>query len=184
MAEIEEIGELMEEVFGSLEEGAEGEEALEEEREAKAEAIDEAKSETSAFQKCLDFLKRFRVPPEVKAFIKAIAENALAGVVMNAVNLALHKLIAKARGLEWKTLQIKKTKVKAKAQLTSDLSKILKKLAVWTEEKDDDVVDVGEGLLVITLPDLVLKFTEQMEKVSAFLKINFWISVNTFCGTE
>lgn len=183
MAEIEEIGELMEEVFGSLEEGAEGEEALEEEREAK-EAIDEAKSETSALQKYLDFLKRFRVPPEVKAFVNAIAENALAGVVMNAVNLALHKLIAKARGLEWKTLQIKKTKVKAKAQLTSDLSKILKKLAVWTEEKDDDVVDVGEGLLVITLPDLVLKFTEQMEKVSAFLKINFWISVNTFCGTE
>lgn len=91
--------------------------------------------------------------------------NAAIGAVLFSVNVVLAKAFGKASGGEKGTVQKKQNKVKAVAQLTSDVAKALNKLADWTKAKENDTVDAGDDITV-PLPDVLSKFTQPMGKVS------------------
>lgn len=162
--EFEAIEDILGELLGSIgEEEIGGDAALRESEEE----IEDAKSEKSAFSKVLDAIKRFKIPPEVKAFVKAVADNVFVCMFLNLLNVNQAQLMFELKHLELQSMKLKKAKTKAMAVLQKHLNKILEKIAIWkTAGHGQDVIDAGAGLLVVTLGDLLTQFTYKMEKVT------------------
>lgn len=165
MAKLEEIIELGEEVGEEVGEEA-GEEAAEEAAEEEvAEEMAEVRENVGRLRRCINALKEINWGQVVIQVAKFVAKNAVIGGIFWGVTVGLNKLIAKSSGSEKLALQTKQKKIKAMAHLLSDISDCFKKLADWIEEKKDITVDVGGGI-VVPLPDVLIKYTKPLEKVS------------------
>lgn len=161
MAELEEIIELGEEVGEEV-----GDEAAEEVAEEEvAEEMAEVRENVGRLGRCINALKEINWGQVVKQVAKFVAKNVVAGAIMWGVAVGLNKLTAKSSGSEKQALQTKQKKIKAMAQLMSDISDCFKKLADWIEDKKDITVDAGDGIMV-PLPDVLIKYTKPLEKVS------------------
>lgn len=162
---IEETGELIAEVDEGIDAEAAGEagEAGEAEEAFKAE-VAEARENVSMLGKAVDAFKELSLPQVLKSFTVFVGKNAAIGAILFGVNVLLQKLTSKATGGEKPDLKKKQQKVKAVAQLVSDVSKLLQKLSNWAKDKENVTVNVGDDIDV-PLPDLLSKFTKPMEKV-------------------
>lgn len=161
MAELEEIIELGEEVGEEV-----GEEAAEEAAEEEvAEEMAEVRENVGRLGRCINALKEINWGQVVKQVAKFVAKNVVIGGILWGVTVGLNKLIGKSSGSEKLALQTKQEKIKAMAQLLSDISECFKKLADWIEKKKNITIDVGSGITV-PLPDVLIKYTKPLEKVS------------------
>ena len=178
---MEDAGEILEDLdpFDGDDEDEEGggdgdeeEEKEEEEEEEEKEETEKAKENVGSLKKSLSLLKEIDLPHIVKSFAKFVVQNDAIGLIMYGVNVAMNKILKKSHGAEKHTIQRKKKKVKALAQLTTNLHKALDKLTKWAKEKKDVMVTVDAGI-EIPLPDLLKRFTKSLEKVSALLRVKF-----------
>ena len=161
MAELEEIIELGEEVGEEV-----GDEAAEEAAEEEvAEEMAEARENVGRLGRCIDVLKEISWGQVVKQVAEFVAKQIVIALIMWGVTVLLNKSMAKASGSEKQALQSKQKKMKAMAQLISDISDCFKKLADWIKEKKDITIDAGDGIMV-PLPDVLIKYTKPLEKVS------------------
>ncbi|KAL9960707.1 hypothetical protein ACROYT_G034194 [Oculina patagonica] len=172
LAELGELGELMGETEEGIEaEGAEAGEAEAGEAEAEGSAETAAEAEkaaesTSMLRRCVDALKKINWSVATREFVVFVGKNAAIGGILYGVNVVLQKMFGHGGGgggANQQKIQQKQKKVKALAQLTSDLTDALTKLANWTKEKEEVTVDAGEGITV-PLPDILSKFTKPMGK--------------------
>lgn len=166
MAGLEEALELLDESEEGIEAEADGEAEASEEM---ASEVKEASESVSKLRRSVDALKELNVPQVLKSFTKFIVKNAAIGAVLFGVNVALHKLYDDKGTCKpaCKTIQQKQKKVKAIAELTSDVGNTLTKLTKWAKDNEDVKVEVSKGITV-PLPDIISKYTDPMEKVSSF----------------
>ena len=162
MAEIEEVLEMTEEAEAEIAEEAE-EGALEEEEVAE---IEEAKENVGKLKSALNALKEIEWGQVVKQVTKLVAENVAVGAVLWAVSTGLNKLTSKSSSSKKTANRKKQKKIKALAQLISDISTYIKDLAGWMQAKKDVTVDAGSGIMV-PLPDVFTKYTQPMQQVSS-----------------
>lgn len=153
---IDEVAEELEEDEGM----AEGRGAAEREV---AEDMAEARENVGRLRRCMNAVKVFNWGQALKQVGKIVLENAVAGAVFWGVSFGLNKLAAKSSGREKQELQTKQKKMKAMAQLISDISDCFHKLSDWIEDKKDITVDAGDGVMV-PLPDILIKYTKSLEK--------------------
>lgn len=155
------------EIIGEVGEGIDGEVA-EAAGEAEAEAIEEAAVEATEnvnmLRRGIDALLRLNVPQILRSVTWFIAKNGAAAAVFYGVTVLLKKLSSSGGD---KTIEQKLKKVKAIAQLISDVGNTFTKLAKWAKDNEDVTVDIGDGITV-PLPDMISKYTKPMEKVSSF----------------
>ena len=165
------MGEL--EVIDEVAEALEEDEEMSEEKAAEkevAEDMADAREKVGRLRRYINAVKEFKWGQALKQIGKIVMKNALAGAVFWGVMYGLNKLVARSSGREKQELQTKQKKVKAMAQLISDISDCFHKLADWIEDKKDITVDAGDGIMV-PLPDILIKYTQPLEKVSVVYKI-------------
>lgn len=167
MAELEAIGELIDEVDGGIEEEGEeaGEEESGEEKEEIEEEVKEARESVGTLRKVVGELKELLTGATLKKLVWFVVKNVAIGAILYGVTVVLKKMGA-AKGTGSHKAQKQHQKISALSGIVKDLSKISTVLVKWLKSKEGTSVDVGSGIEV-PLPDVFYKFTKKMNDVSS-----------------
>lgn len=169
MAELEEIGELTDEVDGGIEE--EGEEA---DKETKEE-VEAARESVSTLRNVVDELKELLTGPTMKKIALFVGKNVAIGVILYGVTVVLKKMEG-AKGTGNRQAQKQHQKISALSGIVKDMSEISTILLKWLKSKEETTVDVGDGITV-PLPDVFYKFTVKMNDVSSVKTLSLCIFI-------
>ncbi len=128
------------------------------------EEVKEAKENVKELSGITKALKELNIPQLLKNFGIFVVKQLTIGAIFYGVTVALKKLTA-GGGSDSAANKQKLAKTKALSTMIKDLSTSSKTLLDWLKEKQNVVIDVGDGITV-PLPDIFTKFTGPIKTVS------------------